>query len=160
MSKKIEFKEFSSYQLSQIKPCSLFLMEQIYDALVHNASMQGVDGAVPPSPKVIESSFVYVAGAGVECINGTYEKIKDKLYRKEAKYGEMDSVISMRRSKSRGWVFEVMPKGGTNLVPLVMYEEASSDYSESLDVPFGLWKVCEGKMPLPYVAVVESVGAM
>ena len=161
MSKKIDFAAFSSYQLSQIKPSSLYSMERIFNAFVHNGSMDGGNGAVPPSPTSVKSSsFVCVAGAGVEIINGVYDKITDSDYRKDAKYAGMDAVICMRNSENHGWTIQVSPKAGSaaNFSALVLYKAPLSDSNERTDVPFNSWKVTDaGTGPSPYVAVILSV---
>ena len=161
-AKEVNLKSFKPYQLSQIKPCSVFEMERLFEAYVYHGSIQRVPSKSPPSTSREPESFsVLVVGSGVECLNGTYLKPffgsseNRRVYHKSGKYGGLESTFTIEGKKKK-WTISVSPLVSTfaeEAKKLRMYEAEVSDMAL---FSFASWRCCDGEAPAPYVAMLPS----
>jgi hypothetical protein len=160
IAKRLDLKRLTTSQLSKIKPCSVFSMQQLYEAFVHHGSIPLTPSSVSPYRCV-----VYVSGAGVQCLNGFYESpfgVKKGVYFvKKGTYGDLDCTFTVQMNfESKKWTISIIPSG-ENDVALTMYEESSCGSSRAplvgmqKNTPFTFWKCLDGKAPAPYVAMID-----
>jgi hypothetical protein len=156
IAKQLDLKRLTTSQLSVIKPCSVFSMEQLYAAFVH----QGV--APLASLLCREVDVVYVSGAGVDCLNGYYEKpsgLNHDYYCKTGNYGSLNCEFRVHCEFSDpdvpgAWTISIFPLVDHQGTEFNMYEvEAVTD--SSVTIPFTSWKCIDGTAPAPYVAMME-----
>jgi hypothetical protein len=160
IAKRLDLKRLTPSQLSDIKPCSVFSMEQLYAAFVHHGSIP----LTPSSPLPVSPNkcVVYVSGAGVQCLNGSYESPflvqgkKGAYFVKKGTYGGHGCNFTVQRNKNK-WTIFIIPSGGT---ALSMYQESSCGSSGATEhkqknIPFTFWKCLDGKAPAPYVAMID-----
>jgi hypothetical protein len=163
IAKRLDLKRLTPSQLSKIKPCSVFSMDQLYAALVHHGSIPPTPSS--PLPVSPYKGVVYVSGAGVECLNGSYESPflvqgkKGAYFVKKGTYGDLDCIFTVQISKSKKWTISIIPSGENNAA-LTMYEESSCGSSGATErkqknIPFTFWKCLDGKAPAPYVAMID-----
>eukprot|EP00980_Cylindrotheca_fusiformis_P015960 scaffold4683_cov112-Cylindrotheca_fusiformis.AAC.1 len=149
LSRRLDLTSLSSQQLSKIKPCSVFSMQRLYEALVYHVAHPTPQHCSFPPGKV-----VYVSGAGVECLNG-YDK-----------YGDLHCECTVEvDSASKKWTINVTPYDPANglykSTPLKMYEHISDGpmpegEHKDFKFPFNFWKCLDGKAPAPYVALIKD----
>eukprot|EP00980_Cylindrotheca_fusiformis_P015961 scaffold4683_cov112-Cylindrotheca_fusiformis.AAC.2 len=161
LSKRLNLTSLSLQQLSKIEPCSVFSMQRLYEALVYH-------GAHPTPQRLFfpPSTFVYVSGAGVECLNGYYLYAMNcgfgKFFKYD-KYGDLRCECTIEvDSASKTWAINVTPypaNGLDKITPLKMYEHISDGSipegkEKEYKIPFNCWKCLDGKAPAPYVAMI------
>jgi hypothetical protein len=145
MAKRLDLKRLTPSQLSEIKPCSVFSMEQLYAAFVH----QGV----APLASLLCRKVVHVSGAGVDCLNGYYQhpaELNQHYYCKTGNYGSLYCEFRVH-IVSGAWTLSIFPLADQGTV-FNMYEASSVSF---FTIPFTFWKCIDGTAPVPYVAMME-----
>jgi hypothetical protein len=158
-AKRVNLKMLTPAQLSQIKPCSIFTIEQLYTAFVFNgfSQLKINSPAARMSPERLKGkTMVYVSGAGVNCLNGFYEQ-KGQRFTKKGKYGDLlcDFCIARRRY---GWSISIYPED--EMVSWIhMYKAplptAKYTKKKNINIPFTFWTCLDGKAPAPYVVAID-----
>jgi hypothetical protein len=90
IAKRLDLKRLTTSQLSKIKPCSVFSMDQLYAAFVHQGDA--------PLASLFCRKVAYVSGAGVDCLNGYYQNpsLHQNYFCKMGNYGSLYCEFRIR----------------------------------------------------------------
>mmetsp|Transcript_35701 Transcript_35701/g.86398 ORF Transcript_35701/g.86398 Transcript_35701/m.86398 type:complete len:394 (-) Transcript_35701:73-1254(-) len=159
IAKDIDLQQLSSYQLSQLHPCSLFPMERLFEALVHKCSQSETDDE--SSTEV--TSRLLVSGSGIDCLNGFYEQgdyigpYRSGFFYKIGEYGGESCMFVIYKEPcwKPKWLFSMSTQNyrkfhlDLELCQVNFYE---APYIEDGKVPFNTWEILEATGPTPLVA--------
>ena len=164
IAEEVDLTKLQPAQLAKIEPCSLFPMERLYKALVFHAS--GAFTSAPneqqPPPndnsnqKKEKTHTIYVAGAGLDCLNGRYERQDDDkfVFKKQGKYGDIPSTFTIANINGH-WELSACCVSPSKSTAFIMYR--SEDANKKATLPFTYWKCCiDGISPAPYVVMLHK----
>lgn len=146
----VDLQTIPPHKLSELKPCPLFSMQTLYEALVH-ATRQHPASAHDSSFKAL------VKGAGLECVNGIYTRgpSLSSGYTKKGFYGGVKSVFTIFLNFDE-WSIVVAPVkvDPANGVQPIIFLYKAKPTGGGCSCPLTTWICQEGKGPAPYVALM------